>query len=221
MPRKTFEAFKAEKGIHLWEGYGLTEVGPNNFLANGKSGTVGHPMFHVDVKVMGPDGEGVPPGEDGELLIRGDHVCAGYWNKPEATDESIRDGWFHTGDLARIDEDGHLSIVGRKKDMFISGGINVYPAEIERVIEAHPQVAGAAVIGVPDERWGEVGKAIVELHPGSTLTMEELRDFLGQRLGKYKIPKYGVMVDELPRTAASAKVQKFVLKERHGGADDR
>jgi fatty-acyl-CoA synthase len=177
-------------------------------------------MFHVDVKLVNSSGQEVPSGEDGELLIRGDHMCAGYWNKPEATAEAIREGWFHTGDLARIDEDGHLSIVGRKKDMLISGGINIYPAEIEWVIETHPQVAGAAVIGVPDEKWGEVGKAILELHPGGTLAFEELQAYLHSRLGKFKIPKYMVIVDELPRTVASGKVQKFILKKQHGGPNN-
>jgi fatty-acyl-CoA synthase len=221
LPRKIFEAFKEEKGIHLWEGYGLTEVGPNNFMANGKLGSVGHPMFHVDVKLVDPDGFEVPSGQDGELLIRGGHVCSGYWNKPEETTEAIREGWFHTGDLARIDEDGHLSIVGRKKDMFISGGINVYPAEIEHVIELHPKVEAVAVIGVSDERWGEVGKAIVQLKEGESLNLEELQDFLRERLGKYKLPKYMALEKELPRTAASGKVQKFLLKEKHGDPDNR
>jgi fatty-acyl-CoA synthase len=216
MPRKIFEAMKEAKGLHLWEGYGLTEVGPNNFLANGKLGTVGHPMPHVDVKVVDAEGRQVPDGREGELLLRGDHLCAGYWNKPEATAEAIRGGWFHTGDLARIDGDGHVAIVGRKKDMIISGGINIYPAEIEKAVEAHPQVAAAAVIGVPDEKWGEVGKAVVELRPGGTLTIEDLQRFLADRLGKFKIPKYLAVVKELPRTAASGKVQKFILKNLHG-----
>src|SRR5512135_2813252 len=120
-------------------------------------------MPHVDVRLMDSQGREVPPGQDGELLLRGDHMCSGYWNKPEATAEAIRGGWFHTGDLARIDEDGHVSIVGRKKDMIISGGINIYPAEVEKAIEGHPRVAAAAVIGVADEKWGEVGKAVLEL----------------------------------------------------------
>ncbi|MBI4776780.1 MAG: long-chain fatty acid--CoA ligase [Deltaproteobacteria bacterium] len=217
--RDLFEIFKTRKSIHLWEGYGLTEVGPNNFLANGKPGTVGHPMPFVDVKLIDAQSGEVPTGSDGELLIRGPHVCAGYWNKPKATSESIVDGWFHTGDLAKIDEDGHLSIVGRLKDMIISGGANIYPAEIERIIETHPSVAGAAVIGVPDAKWGEVGKAVVELKPQSRLTLEELAEFLKSRMGKYKIPKYLAVVDRLPRTPVSGKVQKFILKEQHGGAD--
>ncbi len=216
LPKNIIEKFQTLKGIRLWEGYGLTEVGPNNFLANGKPGTVGNPMPHVDIKVVASSGKEVAPGQDGELLIRGDHMCSGYWNKPEATAEAIRDGWFHTGDLARVDEDGHVSIVGRKKDMIISGGINIYPAEVEKAVESHPQVAAAAVIGVSDDKWGEVGKAIFELKAGGKLTLEELQSFLSDRLGKYKIPKYAVVVRELPRTAASGKIQKFILKERHG-----
>jgi len=220
LPKKVFDAFEKEKGIHLWEGYGLTEAGPNNFLADGKLGSVGHPMFHVDVKLIGEDGGAVPPDKDGELLIRGKHLCAGYWKKPEETAAAVRSGWFHTGDLARIDGEGHLSIVGRKKDMLISGGINIYPAEIERVIETHPKIAAVAVIGVPDEKWGEVGKAVAQLKKGENLTLFELQAFLKKRLGKYKIPKFLAVVDELPRTAASGKVQKFVLKENHGRADN-
>jgi fatty-acyl-CoA synthase len=120
-----------------------------------------------------------------------------------------------------MDEKGRLSIVGRKKDMLISGGINIYPAEIERVIEAHSGIAAAAVIGVPDEKWGEVAKAVVELKSGTNLTLSDLQDYLQGRIGKYKIPKYMVVVDELPRTAASGKIQKFILKEKHGKADNR
>jgi len=214
------DVFQKQKGIHLWEGYGLTEAGPNNFLANGKLGSVGHPMFHVDIKIADPEGNEVPAGSEGEMLIRGDHVCAGYWNKLEETEAAIKNGWFSTGDLASVDDDGHLSIVGRKKDMLISGGINIYPPEIERVIEMHPKVAAAAVIGVPDEKWGEVGKALVELEKEKTVTLTELQDFLKDRLGKFKIPKYMTVVTELPRTAVSGKIQKFLLKEKHGKANN-
>ena len=217
---KIFEVFKKEKSIHLWEGYGLTEVGPNNFIANGKLGTIGRPMPHVDVKLMDSDGREVEPGKDGEILLRGPNMCAGYWNKPEATAESQKDGWFHTGDLGRVDNDGHMSIVGRLKDMIISGGANIYPAEIERAVESHPAVGGAAVIGVPDPKWGEVGKAVVELRPGGSLTLEDLLEFLKNRLGKFKLPKYLAVVDTLPRTPASGKIQKFILKKEHGGADN-
>ncbi len=219
LPRKVFEAYQEKKQIHLCQGYGLTEVGPNNFLANGKLGSVGHPMVHVDVKVVDSAGHPMDVDVDGELWLRGPHVCAGYWNKPEETAKAMESGWFHTGDLARIDADGHLWIVGRKKDMFISGGINIYPAEIERVIETHPFVSEACVIGVADERWGEVGKAVVALKPQKSMNLDELQAFLKDRMGKFKIPKYLAVVKRLPRTAASGKVQKFKVTEKHGGAD--
>lgn len=220
LPKALADTYQEQKGIRLWEGYGLTEAGPNNFMANGDLGSVGNPMFHVDTRIVDARGEGVSPGEDGELLIRGDHVCAGYWNKPEQSATAIQNGWFHTGDLARFDANGHLSIVGRKKDMLISGGINIYPAEIERIIEMHSKIEAAAVIGVPDEKWGEVAKAVVEIKPGQTLAPPALKEFLRDRLGKYKIPKYMVVVDQLPRTAASGKVQKFILKKNHGRPDN-
>ena len=215
-----YDTFKKEKSVHLCEGYGLTEVGPNNFLANGKLGTIGHPMPHVDVKLVDPKGRKVPIGEEGEILLRGPNMCAGYLNKPEATSDAIRNGWFYTGDLGRMDEDGHMAIVGRLKDMIISGGANVYPAEIEQVIESHPAVAGAAVLGVPDPKWGEVGKAIVELKPDGSLTLDELLAFMGDRLGKFKRPKYLTVVDSLPRTPASGKIKKFILKEHYGKPDN-
>jgi fatty-acyl-CoA synthase len=220
LTEKIFKTFEKDKGIHLREGYGLTEVGPNIFMANGKLKTVGHPMPHVDIQIIGPKGEDVPQGQEGELVVRGDNCCAGYWNKPEATKEAIVNGWFHTGDLAEIDADGHFRIVGRRKDMYISGGINIYPAEIERIIETHPQVAAVAVIGVPDEKWGEVGKACIQCKPGESLSLADLQYFLSDKTAKYKIPKYLVQVETLPRTVASEKVQKFLLKEKHGKADN-
>ena len=221
LPSDIFESFKREKGIHIREGYGLTEVGPNNFLANGKLGTLGQPMPGVDVRLVGQDGRDVAAGEEGEILLRGRHMCAGYWNKPQATADAIRDGWFYTGDLGRVDDDGYFVIAGRLKDMIISGGANIYPAEIERVIESHPDVTGAALIGVPDPKWGEVGKAVVELRPGADLDLEALQHFLSDKLGRFKLPKYLVVVKELPRTPASGKIQKFLLKKKHGKADDQ
>ena len=214
------ETFKTQKSIRIWEGYGLTEVGPNNFMANGKPGTLGHPMPCVDVKIVDSDGNEVGVGTQGEIFLRGPHACAGYWNKPDASKNAFKDGWFRTGDLGRVDADGHYSIVGRLKDMIISGGANIYPAEIERVIETHPAVVGAAVIGVPDPKWGEVGKAIVELKSDAFLTIEELQSFLQERIGKFKIPKYLAVTESLPRTPASEKIQKFILKEQHGRADN-
>ncbi len=220
LTERIFQTFKKEKGLHLREGYGLTEAGPNLFMADGKLKTVGRPMPHVDLKQIDDQGNEVPAGTDGELIVRGDMVCAGYWNKPEATAEALKDGWFHTGDLIQKDADGHYRLVGRKKDMFISGGVNIYPAEIERLIETHPRVAAVAVIGVPDEKWGEVGKACLVPHPGESLGLEELQDFLRNKIAKYKIPKYLILLKSLPRTVASEKVQKFILKEKHGKADN-
>ncbi|MFH1138668.1 MAG: long-chain fatty acid--CoA ligase [Pseudomonadota bacterium] len=218
--RDIFDIFKERKGVHLWEGYGLTEVGPNNFIADGKLGTLGHVMPGVDIRLVDQDGRDVPRGREGQILLRGRHMCAGYWNKPEATAESIKDGWFQTGDLGRVDEDGHYIIAGRLKDMIISGGVNIYPAEIERVVEAHPDVVGAAIIGVPDPKWGEVGKAVVELRPGASLDLAGLNAFLIERLGRFKLPKHLTVVETLPRTPASGKIQKFLLKKEHGRADD-
>jgi fatty-acyl-CoA synthase len=214
------EAYQERKAVRIWEGYGLTEVGPNNFMANGKPGTIGHPMPHVDVRIAAADGRTAAIGEEGEIHLRGPNACAGYWKKPQETAKAFVDGWFKTGDLGRVDADGHYAIVGRLKDLIISGGANVYPAEIERVIETHPAVAGAAVIGVPDPKWGEVGKAILELKPGCALSHAELVSFLGERLGKFKLPKFMTVVPSLPRTPASGKIQKFLLKQNHGGADN-
>ena len=156
----------------------------------------------------------VPPKEVGELVMRGPNIMQGYWNRPEATEEAFDGGWFHSGDLARMDEDGDLYIVERKKDMFISGGENVYPAEVEDAIYEMERVSEAAVIGVKDERWGEVGLAVVVPKEGQSLTEEEILRHLKERLAKYKIPKSVVFTDILPRNAAG-KVLKNDLRERY------
>ena len=155
----------------------------------------------------------VPLNEVGELVIRGPNVMKEYWKRPEATKEAFSGDWFHSGDMARMDEDGDLYIVDRKKDMFISGGENVYPAEVENAIFELPQVAEVAVIGVKDEKWGEVGRAVVALKAAGTLTEAEILDSLKSRLAKYKVPKSVVFVDQLPRNAAG-KVLKNVLREK-------
>jgi len=219
LTKQIYDAFTA-RGVKMFEGYGLTEAGPNNFIGDGKLGTVGKPMPHVDMKIVDDDGREVAPGEEGELLIRGGHLFGGYWKKPEATAEALAGGWFHTGDLFKVDADGDYSVVGRKKDMIKSGGINVYPAEIEMHIGTHPSVAIAAVIGVKDEKWNEVGKAVIKLKPGQKLTLEELQKYLEERLGKFKIPKYMVIVDNMPITVAKGTVQKFILKKEHGNPDN-
>jgi fatty-acyl-CoA synthase len=146
----------------------------------------------------------------GALLISGPHVTPGYWNNPEATAAAIRDGWLHTGDLARRDADGYITIVGRSKEMFISGGENVYPAEVESVLHGHPAVGEAALVGVPDEKWGEVGKAFVVLRPGQHLDQTALIAYLRERLAGYKVPKSVLFLTELPKTGAG-KIDKKLL----------
>ncbi|HEX9373265.1 MAG TPA: long-chain fatty acid--CoA ligase [Roseiflexaceae bacterium] len=219
-PLPVFERFW-DRGVDFRTGYGLTEAGPNTFWlptedVRRKPGAVGFPLFHVDVKVVDQDGRECGADEPGELLIRGPHICAGYWNRPEETRHAIVDGWLHTGDLARRDAEGYYFIVGRLKDVIISGGENIYPAEVENVLAAHPAVAEAALIGVPDEIWGEVGRAVVLVRPGQALAADELIDFCRQRLARYKTPKSVVFVDALPRTGAG-KVDKNDLLKRYGG----
>lgn len=216
-PMPVFERF-FEKGVPFKTGYGLTEAGPNNFWlpdekAQRKPGSVGSPLFHVEVRVI-RDGREAAPGEVGELWIRGPHVIPGYWNRPEET-AALKDGWLRTGDLATYDEEGDFYIVGRIKDMIISGGENIYPAEVESVMLGHPEVAEAALIGVPDPEWGEVGRAIVVRRPGSSLTEAELLAYLRSRLAGYKVPKSVVFVEELPKTAAG-KIDKTALRKQYG-----
>lgn len=202
-----------QRGVDFKMGYGLTEASGNNFWlppeqVRSKVGSVGYPLFHIDMKTVREDGTACPPNEAGELLIRGPHVVAGYWNNPEATAETIRDGWLHTGDIAVCDEDGCYSILGRSKEMFISGGENVYPAEIESALLAHPLVAEAAVVGVPHETWGEVGRAFVVARPG--FDPDDVRAFLSERLARYKLPRSIVVLDALPLTAIG-KLDKKLL----------
>ena len=206
-----------DKGIDFKVGYGLTEASGNNFWlppedVRRKPDSVGYPIFHIDMEIVADDGTECGPGEEGELLIRGPHVTPGYWNRPEATAETIVDGWLHTGDVARRDEEGYYTIIGRSKDMFISGGENVYPAEVESVMSDFPGVAEAALIGTPDEKWGEVGRAFVAAKPGVELDTDELLAFLGDRLARYKIPRSVVVLDELPKTVIG-KIDKKVLEE--------
>lgn len=220
-PLSIFEQFWS-KGVDFKTGYGLTEAGPNTFWlpseqVRSKVGAVGYPLFHVEVMLSGGRGEEVTePGTAGELLIRGPHRTPGYWNNPGATAEAIdENGWLHTGDLAEFDDDGCYTIVGRAKDMFISGGENVYPTEIESVIHGHGDVAEAAVFGVTDPTWGEVGCAVVALKKGHAIRSEDLLGYLGERLADYKVPKRVIFVPELPKTGAG-KISKKVLKERYG-----
>jgi len=202
-----------DRGIDFKMGYGLTEASGNNFwlppeLVQQKIGSVGYPIFHIDMKIINRDGSVCADNEEGELLIRGPHIVAGYWKNPGATADTIRDGWLHTGDIAKRDADGCYSILGRSKEMYISGGENVYPAEIESVLLANPFVTEAAVVGVPHDTWGEVGRAFLVVADG--YAEDELREFLAERLAKYKLPRSFVVLDALPLTAIG-KIDKKLL----------
>ncbi len=217
-PPSLIEAWHAAKGVTLRQGYGLTEVGVNCFTmtdeqARTRIGSVGKPVFHSQMRIVDGEDRELPAGQTGELTIAGPHVCAGYWNNPAATAAALRDGWFHTGDMARVDEDGFFYIAGRYKDMIISGGENIYAAEVEGVFVDHPAVAEAALIGCPDDKWGEVGWMVVVLRPGAGAGEEELLDFCRERLARYKVPKRVVLVDALPYSPYG-KVMKAELKEQ-------
>ncbi len=219
LPVYLVDAYRA-RGVVLKQGYGLTEVGVNCFAmtvedAARKQGSIGTPMMFTEARLTDTGEREVATGDVGELLLRGPHVCNGYWNNPAATAAALdADGWFHTGDLARRDVDGYFTIAGRGKDMFISGGVNVYPAEIEGELLLHPGVKDAAVIGVAEPTWGEVGVAFVVARPERAASADELRAFLAGRLAKFKIPREFIFVDELPRTPYG-KVVKAELAARY------
>lgn len=234
-PLTIIEAFR-DRGLLFQFGYGLTETAPTCTLipaadAFRKLGSAGKAAIHVELRVMDEDGRDVPPGAIGEVWTRGPNLFSGYWRRPEATAEvfvrpdDLRDEgagyagwWFRTGDLATLDAEGFLYVVDRKKDMIISGGENIYPAEVEDLLFRHPAVAEAAVIGVPDARWGEAPMAVVVVRPGMSLTLDELTGFCQGMLARYKIPKRLAIVEALPRNAAG-KVLKRVLREQFAGTE--
>ena len=206
-----------QRGLLYKQGFGMTEVGVNCFAleardAQRKIGSIGFPNFSIEVRLADDEGIDVPPGSVGELLLRTPAMIDGYWRNPEATAAALRGGWFHSGDLARQDEEGYFYIVDRKKDMFISGGENVYPAEIENLLITHEKVAEVAVAGVPHEKWGEVGCAAIVLKAGESAEEEEVVTFLRGKLANFKIPKSIIFLPELPRTH-SGKVQKQTIRE--------
>src|SRR5690242_41849 len=199
--------------------FGQTEMSPVTCALSGedavrKIGSVGKPVNIVAARIVDDDMKDVPRGEVGEIVYRGPSVMAGYWQNPEATAEAFRGGWFHSGDLVRADEEGFLFVVDRKKDMIITGGENVYCAEVENALSAHPSVAELAVIGAPHERWGETPVAVAVLAPGASLTLDELRDWGTARLARYKLPTVLHIVDALPRNA-SGKVMKTALRQEY------
>jgi fatty-acyl-CoA synthase len=205
------------RGVAIRQGFGMTEVGPNCFSLDAreserKIGSIGRANFYVDAKVVRSDGTECAVDEVGELLLRGPAVTPGYWRNEKATAEAIRDGWFHTGDLLRRDSEGFFFVAGRMKDMFISGGENVYPVEIERVLSTHPKLREVAVVGVPDPKWGEVGRAFVAPVAGQTVTEAEVLSFLEGKLARYKLPKSVVVRAELPKSD-SGKILKRALAE--------
>ncbi|MCF8142851.1 MAG: long-chain fatty acid--CoA ligase [Deltaproteobacteria bacterium] len=215
-PPSVIEALQS-KGLLFRQGYGLTEAGPDATLlpaeeAITKAGSIGVPSFHTSLCIVDQRGHEVPQGDVGEVVLQGPAVVPGYWNKPEATEEAFRDQWFHTGDLGYKDEDGYFFLVDRKKDMYISGGENVYPTEVEKTLYLNPKIAEVAVIGIPDEKWGEVGHAVIRLHKGKRMIDKEVFEFCSCRLARYKIPKSVEFVKEIPHNPAG-KVLKRILRE--------
>jgi fatty-acyl-CoA synthase len=206
-----------QKGVPIRQGYGLTEVGPNvtslpEADAIRKIGSIGFPNFYLQTKLVDEQGETVVGAGRGEFWLKGPVVTPGYWRHPEATAKSMTDGWFHTGDVLERDAEGYLYVVDRIKNMFISGGENVYPAEIEHFLRKHPAIAEVAVLGVPDERWGEVGKAFVVLQSPTTATAEELKGYCLNGLAKFKVPKHFAFVAAIPKND-TGKVDRKKLAE--------
>ncbi|MGA9277506.1 AMP-binding enzyme, partial [Ilumatobacter sp.] len=209
------------RGVPIQQGYGLTETAPMTTILDpeyglSKLGSAGTPPLFTEVRIVDPTNSVIDePGVAGEICTRGPNVMVGYWNRPEATAEAIdTDGWFHTGDVGYLDSDGFLFIADRIKDMVITGGENVYPAEVESVLFAHPKITEVAVIGLPDERWGEAVTAVaVSSSTDGELTLEELRDYATESLARYKLPTRLHLVDVLPRNPAG-KVLKFELRDR-------
>ncbi|MGC9221446.1 MAG: long-chain-fatty-acid--CoA ligase [Solirubrobacteraceae bacterium] len=215
MPVELMRAFEQEFGCMVLEGYGLSETSPvasfNHPDRVRKPGSIGQPIAGVEMKVVDDRDQDLPQGEIGEIVVRGHNIMKGYWEKPAETEEAIRDGWFHTGDLARVDQDGYFFIVDRKKDMIIRGGLNVYPREIEEILYEHPDVREAAVLGVPDPAVGEEVVAAVALKPGATASLDEIQDFVRMQVAAFKYPRKLWLVDELPK-GPTGKILKRAIK---------
>ncbi|MGO4598112.1 long-chain-fatty-acid--CoA ligase [Terrabacter sp. 2RAF25] len=203
MPEAVMKAFEAKFGCQILEGYGLSETSPvasfNMPDKPTKPGTIGRAIPGCEMKLVDIEGNDTPAGEIGEIAIRGENIMKGYWNRPEATQEAIPDGWFRSGDLATVDDEGYFTIVDRKKDMIIRGGLNVYPREVEEVLYTHPDVLEAAVVGVPDDLMGEEVGAAVVFRPGSSATLDDVQAYVKERLAAYKYPRRLWTLDELPK----------------------
>jgi long-chain acyl-CoA synthetase len=215
MPVEVMRAFEEQFGCIILEGYGLSETSPvasfNHPERERKPGSIGTPIEGVEMRVVDDDDDEVEPGSVGEIVIRGHNVMKGYWNRPEATEEVMKGGWFHTGDMATVDEDGYLFIVDRKKEMIIRGGYNVYPREIEEVLYEHPSVSEAAVVGVPDDSLGEEVGAAVVLKAGEDASADDIRAFVKERVAAYKYPRRIWFPDELPK-GPTGKILKREIK---------
>jgi len=208
-----------DKDIPIRQGYGLTEVGPNvmsleHTHAFSKAGSIGMPNFYYKTRIVNEKGEDLGPDEQGEFLLKGPAVTPAYWENEEATKNTIIDGWFHTGDIVKKDEEGFIYVVDRLKNMYISGGENVYPAEVEHFLRSHPEINDVAIIGIPDEKWGESGKAYIVKKPDSALKAEEVYDFCLGKLAKYKIPKEYEFIEELPKNHAG-KIDRNALRKQN------
>ncbi len=203
MPVEVLRGFEDAFGAIVLEGYGLSETSPvacsNHPDRERKPGSIGTPLEGVEMRVVDEDDNEVPQGEVGEIVIRGHNIMKGYWQRPEATAEAMRGGWFHSGDMARTDEEGYFYIVDRKKDLIIRGGYNVYPREVEEVLYEHPKIREAAVLGVPHDEWGEEIGAAVVLHDGEELDPEEVSAYVKERIAAYKYPRLVWFVDDLPK----------------------
>jgi long-chain acyl-CoA synthetase len=216
IPAEVLDEFERTFGVLVLEGYGLSETAStttfNISAEERRVYSVGKPIYGVEVEVWDSEGRPLPPGHDhiGEIVVRGFNVMRGYHGHPEATAEAMAGGWFHTGDLGYVDEDGFLFVVDRKKDLIIRGGYNVYPREVEDVLYAHPAVAEAAVVGVPDERLGQEVAAYVALRPGARATEQELVEFVRERVASYKYPRRITFREHLPMNA-TGKILKREL----------
>jgi acyl-CoA synthetase (AMP-forming)/AMP-acid ligase II len=219
-------AMRAFPQARFAQAYGMTELspvatllGPEDHLA-GRLRSAGRAAPHAEVRIADAEDNEVPRGTVGEILVRGGHVMLGYWNRPEETEAALRGGWMHTGDGGYMDDEGYVYIVDRMKDMIVSGGENVYSAEVENAVSAHPSVAACAVIGVPDEEWGERVHAVIVCHPGATVTVEEIRDHAKQSIAGYKTPRTIELVDALPVSGAG-KILKRELRKQYWGDSER
>jgi fatty-acyl-CoA synthase len=217
IPTPVIRMYQEEKGVYFVQGYGMTEAGRLTSLlledSIRKAGSVGKELFHLQLRIVDKNDRDVAPGEAGEIIVKGPNVFTQYWNKPKETAEAIRDGWFHTNDMGRRDEEGFVYVIGRKQELIISSGENIYPAEVERVIQALPQVREAAAVAMPDETRGEVVAAFVMLHEGRQITEDELIHALNGQIANFKIPKKVIFVTDFPRNPAG-KILKRELKKQ-------